>query len=106
MDNVMRRMRMGKESYETQLMGLSVKSVPEKQIYFCTKCKQVVIRHRNPASKTYMRWCCGDKMIRIRNKCHICGMNIKGSNHFQGKHHLAKVAEAKATRATEIKFGM
>jgi len=81
------------DSYETQLMGLAEKRLPVKKIYFCTVCEQVVIRHREPGSKPYVKWCCGNKMIRIENKCHICGKHIKGANHFQGQYHLAAKAK-------------
>jgi hypothetical protein len=85
--------------YEAQIMGLAVKPTPVKEIYFCIKCEQVVIRHRNPGSTPYIRWCCGNKMTRIASKCHICKMKIKGSNHFQGKHHLTARAKLGGTDA-------
>lgn len=92
---------------ETQLMGKPEgKKVSVKETYLCSVCKQVVICHREPYSKPYVKWCCGNKMIRIANKCGVCGKHIKGANHFQGKHHLAAVTAAKATKAAEIKFGM
>lgn len=79
---------------EAQLMGLAEKSVPVKKVYFCIKCEQVVICHREPGSKPYVRWCCGNKMILIKNKCGVCGKHIKGENHFlQGLHHLAAKAK-------------
>lgn len=62
-----------------------------KEVYFCTKCEQVVIRNRPLGLKPYVKWCCGEKMVLINTKCDICGMKIKGKNHFQGRHHLAKV---------------
>jgi len=83
--------------YETQLMGKPEGKIASvKEIYFCIKCKQVVIRHREPGSSPYVKWCCGIKMIKIANKCHICGLRIKGNNHFQGKHHIAAVTMRKA----------
>ena len=83
--------------YETQLMGKPEgKTVSVKEIYFCANCEKVSIRHRALGSKSYVRWCCGNKMIKIANKCHICGLRIKGNNHFQGKHHIAAVTMRKA----------
>ena len=92
--------------YETQLMGLGKKPTPVKETYICNVCEQVVIRHREPGSKPYVKWCCGIKMTKIKTKCSVCGTHIKGANHFQGKHHLEAVAAAKAMNATKEKFGM
>lgn len=81
------------DSYETQLMGLAKRPAPVKEIYLCIKCEQAVIRHREPGSKPYVKWCCGIKMIKIANKCGVCGKHIKGANHFQGSHHKASLAK-------------
>lgn len=87
-------------SYETQLMGKPVDKrlrLSVKETYMCNVCEQVVIRHRDPASKPYVRWCCGNKMERISNKCGVCGKHIRGVNHFQGSHHLAAKAKLGVT---------
>ena len=83
---------------ETQLMGKPEKIISIKKTYLCTVCLQVAIRHREPGSKLYVKWCCGVKMVKINNKCSICGKHIKGSNHFQGRHHLEAVAAIKAVK--------
>lgn len=84
---------------ETQIMANLGKPTPVKEVYFCSVCEQVVIRYRNPGSRPYVKWCCGNKMIKIANKCHTCGKHIKGVNHFQGQHHLA--AKAKGVISAE-----
>lgn len=98
----MKKTQLGMVSHEAQLMGVPEKPTPVKETYFCSVCEQVVLRRHNPGSKPYVKWCCGNKMIKIENKCSICGKHIKGANHFQGSHHLAAVA-AKAKEVADAK---
>ena len=78
--------------YETQLMGKPQKIASVKETYICNVCEQVVMRYREPGAKPYVKWCCGVKMEKRSNKCGVCGLKIKGVNHFQGQHHLAAKA--------------
>ena len=102
----MKKTQLGMASYEAQLMGVPKKPIPVKETYFCSVCRQVTFRYRPVGMKPYVKWCCGNKMVKIKNKCSICGKHIKGASHFQGSHHLAALKEANATQAAEIKFGM
>lgn len=82
---------------ETQLMGKPEKIISVKEVYFCAVCTQVTFRYREPGSKPYVKWCCGQKMEKRSNKCGVCGKHIKGANHFQGQHHLAAKARLGVT---------
>ena len=80
-----------------------MESMKVKRIYRCVKCGGIVIRYRPLGAKPYVKWCCGEKMILIRNKCSICKMEIRGVNHFQGSHHLT--AAAMLAKAEEVSVG-
>ena len=57
-----------------------------KLIYFCKECGSVTVRHRLLNQKPYVKWCCKNKMVEIKNRCGICKRRIRGDKHFNDGH--------------------